>query len=700
MFQTFRLAPRTRSRPLRFETFEARVVPALGLGTNIVASGSGILPPIGNSGAVGPAHYVQFQLGQFSVFDRDGNLLTGKSDTQFWQDLGIGLGTLAAGLSEPRVVYDKLSDRWFATELNLAPTGNVVLVARSDTADPTGGWKAASYQATPNFAAFPTLGVDGTGVYVGTANFFSQSLPTPVGVTLTKLPKADLLLATPTVANRTTYNQAANAANMGWAPQVVTTTDANDTVPAVIATHQTQFGKVNYTRITGAPLTTSNLNIANNPLPGKSRQPDGTRVISSGEDDRYTGAAVQVGNLIYAVHSISVDATGVGVGTAAGPNTTNAVHLVVINDATGQLVAQKVYFDPGYDYIFPSVAANEYGDIVIGMNRSGRATSANGNLGAYAVYGRIDPANPTTITWGQELEIKVGNVNNYNQTGGDPEVWGPYSAIQVDPTNPLAFWTTQEFAQTSTTWATTVSQIYVSARVTGVSSPVPPGTYGVGQVIPINVAFNANVSVTGPPRLALNSGGTAVYAGGSGTTELTFLYTVGTGQSSADLDYLSAAALTLNGGTIQNAVGDVAADLGLPAPGSAGSLGGSNAIVIDSVQPAVTGVSSPTANGTYGFGDTVEVRVTFTRAVTVAGTPQLALNSGGTAYFTGGSGTAVLTFAYTVAAGDFTTDLDAASTTALTLAGGQIDDASNGSDAILTLPAPGGAGSLGAGSVR
>ena len=554
MFQTLRLAPRTRSRQLRFETFEERVVPALGLGTNVISSGSGSVPPIGNSGAVGPDHYVQFQIGQLLVYDKAGNVLESVSDSQFWQDLGISLGVVAQGLSEPRVVYDPLSARWFATELNLATTGNQVLLARTDTADPTGPWKAVSYQATPNFALFPSLGVDGNAVYVGTANFFSQSIASPVGVTLTKIPKASLLQPTPVLTGATTFNQGAVGGNMGWAPQVVNNFDPADTTAAIVATHQTQFGKVNYTRITGTTLgPTSNLTIVNNPLPGSSRQPDGTRVISSGEDDRYTGSAVQVGNLIYAVHSISVNASGVGVGTQAGPNTTNAVHLVVINDTTGALVAQKVYFNPNYDYVFPSVAANQYGDIVIGMNRSGGAASVNGNLGAFAVYGRIDPANPTAITWGDEIELKAGNVNNYNQTGGDPEVWGPYSATQIDPSNPLAFWTTQEFVQGDTVWSTQISQIYVSGRVSDVSSPVAPGTYGVGAVIPINVTFNAAVTVTGTPQLALNSGGTAVYAGGSGTNQLTFLYTVGTGQSSADLDYTVAATLTLNGGTI---VGD------------------------------------------------------------------------------------------------------------------------------------------------
>src|SRR6202042_8231 len=45
-------------------------------------------------------------------------------------------------------------------------------------------------------------------------------------------------------------------------------------------------------------------------------------------------------------------------------------------------------------------------------------------------------------------------------------------------------------------------------------------------------------------------------------------------------------------------------------------------------------------------------------AVTVAGgTPTLTLNDGGTATYTGGSGTGALTFSYTVAAGQNTSDL-------------------------------------------
>ena len=232
--------------------------------------------------------------------------------------------------------------------------------------------------------------------------------------------------------------------------------------------------------------------------------------------------------------------------------------------------------------------------------------------------------------------------------------------------------------------------------VTSVSSTTANGSYGVGSVISITVGFSAAVDVTGTPELALNSGGTATYAGGSGTSTLTFTYTVAAGQNANPLDEASSTALTLNGGTIDDGSGDPAI-LTLPSPGASGSLGVNKSIVIDTTAPTVTGVSSTTANGTYGVGSVITITVGFSKAVVVNGTPELALNSGGTASYSSGSGTNTLTFTYTVAAGQNADPLDEASSTALTLNGGTIFDTvtTNPNAANLTLPAPGKAGSLG-----
>ncbi len=110
---------------------------------------------------------------------------------------------------------------------------------------------------------------------------------------------------------------------------------------------------------------------------------------------------------------------------------------------------------------------------------------------------------------------------------------------------------------------------------------------------------------------------------------------------------------------------------------------------------AVTSVTSSTPNGTYLTNQSVSIQVSFNGVVTVTGVPQLALNSGGTATYSSGSGSATLNFAYTVGGTDNSAHLDYASTSALTLNGGTIKDASMAA-AILTLPAAGAPGSLGA----
>ncbi len=231
--------------------------------------------------------------------------------------------------------------------------------------------------------------------------------------------------------------------------------------------------------------------------------------------------------------------------------------------------------------------------------------------------------------------------------------------------------------------------------VTNVTASTANGTFTTGGAISIQIVFSENVLVAGgTPALALNSGGTASYSTGSGGSTLNFSYTVGAGQSSADLDYNSTGALTLPGGvTIKDAAGNNAT-LTLAAPGTAGSLGDNKNLVIDTTAPTVTNVTSSTADGLYGLGENVSIQVTFTENVTVTGTPTLTLNSGGTASYSGGSTTSTLTFSYAIGAGQSSGDLDYSSTSALALNGGTVKDA-GGNNATLTLPAVGGASSLG-----
>jgi hypothetical protein len=252
----------------------------------------------------------------------------------------------------------------------------------------------------------------------------------------------------------------------------------------------------------------------------------------------------------------------------------------------------------------------------------------------------------------------------------------------------------------SWTFNFTSTSISLGPTVTGVTASTANGAYKVGDTVSLQANFSQVVNVTGTPQLTLETGSTdrtINYVSGSGTSSLTFNYTVQAGDTTADLDYISTAALTLNGGTIKDASNNNAT-LTLASPGAANSLGANKAIVIDGVVPTVSGVTSSTANATYKVGDAVSVQVNFSEAVTVTGTPQLTLETGTTdrtINYVSGSGSTSLTFTYIVQAGDTTADLDYNATTALGLNGGTIKDAA-GNNAALTLASLGAANSLGA----
>jgi hypothetical protein len=321
---------------------------------------------------------------------------------------------------------------------------------------------------------------------------------------------------------------------------------------------------------------------------------------------------------------------------------------------------------------------------------------------------------PITVTFGEavnvtgtpKLALNDGGTASYVSGSGTATLTFSYTVASGDNTSDLDYASTAALTlnggtivdpvgnpailtlpATGTNGLATQNIVIVTAppAVTGVSSTTAAGAYSTGTTIPITVTFNHAVTVTGTPHLTLNDGGTATYASGTGTATLTFNYVVAAGQSTADLDYSATTALTLNGGTIEDAVGNAAA-LTLPATGTDGLA--NQHIVIDTTVPAVTGVSTTKATGTYGHGATIPITVTFGEAVTVTGTPQLALNDGGTASYASGSGTTVLTFNYTPLTGESTADLDYASTAALTLNGGSIQDAASNA-AVLTLPATG-----------
>ncbi len=217
----------------------------------------------------------------------------------------------------------------------------------------------------------------------------------------------------------------------------------------------------------------------------------------------------------------------------------------------------------------------------------------------------------------------------------------------------------------------------VGPVITSVSGPTD-GTYGINDDLIFSVNFDEQVTVSGSPQLFIQIGSSSINAtltGGSGTSSLTFEYTVQPGDE--DTDGIAINALSLNGGTIEDALNNTASL-------TLNNVDDLSNVFIDGITPVVTSVNVP-ADDLYGTTDVLNFTVNFSEPVDVTGAPLLSVDIGSsaiTASLTGGSGTASLTFQYIVQTGD--EDIDGINVASLALNGGTVEDAV-GNDANLTL---------------
>ncbi len=208
--------------------------------------------------------------------------------------------------------------------------------------------------------------------------------------------------------------------------------------------------------------------------------------------------------------------------------------------------------------------------------------------------------------------------------------------------------------------------------VTSVAANPATGDLNGGKVVTLTIHLSEVVMVAGVPTLTLNDGGTATYATGTGTNALNFNYTVAAGQNTADL---AVTAVNLGSATVKDGAGN-AANLSGAVSNPAGTL------QIDTTAPTVTKVVAYPLTGVENTGARINLTLDMSKTVTVTGAPTLALNDGGVATYSGGTGTNVLTFSYTVEAGDST--VSALAITGVNLPNGAAIKDGAGNAAILS----------------
>jgi hypothetical protein len=248
----------------------------------------------------------------------------------------------------------------------------------------------------------------------------------------------------------------------------------------------------------------------------------------------------------------------------------------------------------------------------------------------------------------------------------------------------VEFDASQTDAASNTGNATQLTQLKDTASPS-ISALNPPAsnTYLLNNHIDFIVTYSELVNVTGT-RITLTIGSTteyATYLSGSGSTSVTYRYTVKLNDSDADGIAL-ASPLDLNGGTVADSAGNPLSPLTFTVPDTSG-------VLVNGDSPAVTSVTAP-GDGTYPNSTNIDFTVKYAIAVDVVGFPRISIDAGGvTAYaiYDSGTGGTDLTFRYTVGPGEYDTDGITLSSP-IDLNSGTIKSASAAPDALLDFTPP------------
>jgi hypothetical protein len=172
------------------------------------------------------------------------------------------------------------------------------------------------------------------------------------------------------------------------------------------------------------------------PEPPDAEQPGPKRNLDSG-DSRFSSNLVLQNGVTWAVQSVNQDGRA-------------AVRWLQIDPENDIVLDSGVIAADGLDLISPSIAVNEFDQIVIGVTGSGEEMFPS----AYAVVGDVIGG----VTNFGDLLLLAAGLDSY-QNSSTRNRWGDYSATVLDPSDPHAFWTFQEFALANNVWAVRVTQL-------------------------------------------------------------------------------------------------------------------------------------------------------------------------------------------------------------------------------------------------
>jgi Thrombospondin type 3 repeat len=390
--------------------------------------------------AVGPNHVMEMVNFVGRIYTRTGSV----AHTFVLKDFFLGaIGPYAV---DPKLLYDDLSDRWFAIALSFVdnppgqPDQGQLHIAVSMTSSPL-GWNIYHIDYENVFPDYPGIGVTNDKVTIS-SNLWTISPQTFVGEQTLVLEKADLVsgvgsapFAFPTRTDRQTTRpaQSLSATN----DQYLVTRHRVSGNPC----HPSFETMLMVIRITGTPAS-GNVTEASaadlTTLPQTSPPLNMLQLGFSGPNEPFidSRATCKMLDAVWRDGRLWTSAT-TGCTHAGDPAPRACAHLIEVNTGTTAISQDMIFGAPGDYYIYPAVRTDASGDLYVSLSRS------NGNIYPESrVAGRrlSDPPNSLSSS-------ALMRAGDWPYCPNTCQRWGDYLGAAVDPNFPECVWAVSEYGK-------------------------------------------------------------------------------------------------------------------------------------------------------------------------------------------------------------------------------------------------------------
>jgi len=468
----------------------------------------GFVPP-DTMGAVGSIDFLFSVNGRFQgftkaqphtkVFDMD--------QVAFWGGVAD-----AAGVSDGHVRYDRATQRWIITEIDVKSQDNHILLAVSSGPDlSTATWSEYALPATGGspaedqncFADYDTPGIDQNAIYIG-ANMFGNNGAAPCALTnyehsnLYVLQKAPTLTGSPATLT-TFYNVVTGTAGI----ETIQGVDSFDSLSTgyAVAVDETENPRAHLDvwTISNPGTLTPTLSVsttvpisaergalggvltANNAVSG-----DPTRPMDD-IDDRLFAAVIRDGQL-WTAHNVAVNSSG---NSNTGSPTRDGVRWYDVAVPGLTLTQSGTVYDGASNFLqywMGTVMVSGQGHVAMGLNRANISTTVE----AGAVGRLAGDALGTMLGF---TRFQTSTADAYDDSGfvsNPANRWGDYTYTSLDPCDDMTMWTTQEYvagsADGGVDWGVAAGKL---------QAPPPATLTGAGPTIISRGQSNVSLFITG-----------------------------------------------------------------------------------------------------------------------------------------------------------------------------------------------------------